>query len=680
MRSIDNHSQWLRIFTAMTLVLFSVSSFAGNDDKGNKPDKTIKYTVVIEAPDTVLEIGEAVQLTAHLFDPDGAEVDTTFEWGVSNWHIGSVDQQGLFFALAAGKASVAAKAGRFSGTIDLIVEGDKNPQRYGYHITILPRDTVILVNESVAFTATLTDSLGTVIDTTFSWSLLDPALGTIDQNGLFTAGEEKGHTKVIATAGQLNGQANVVVIQDSALWQNRLDGYKVSVKPASAILAAGDSLQFEAMLTDTNGTVIDTSFTWSVEGNFGAIDENGLFYAVEDGRGFVYAFVGDLFGKATVRVREATGNNQNQSSKIKLAIVPEDTTLMIGETVTYAALLIQSNGSSEPVAAEWSVRGQAVGSISEDGTFMAEASGVAVIVAKADRYTATGRVMVVSEADTSEHDGVHIRLHDRDGSQVGSVQRIEEQHELKFTGLPFPLNLFNGGELVLPPGSLDEEISIDITLPDLAEIIGDTTIVFTDAILSGITFNVYVNGVLTSPYVFDPPVHLTLPYKAELMAALGITVDDIAMFFYNDDGTYESTGVTNMVVDTAANKIHADIYHFSQIVIGDAALVSATGISDEIARLPKSSRLYENYPNPFNPTTNIAFDVAGQSAQRVILDVYNLLGQKIKTVYNEQVQPGHYEMQWHGLDDLGRSVSSGMYIYRLKVGEKIMTKRMVLMK
>jgi len=94
--------------------------------------------------------------------------------------------------------------------------------------------------------------------------------------------------------------------------------------------------------------------------------------------------------------------------------------------------------------------------------------------------------------------------------------------------------------------------------------------------------------------------------------------------------------------------------------------------------LPKSYSLSQNYPNPFNPSTNIKFELP--QASRVVLRIYNTLGQEVLTLVNQQMTAGVHAIQWDALDDSGVRVSSGLYIYQLRAGSFTATKRMTLMK
>ncbi|PWB71293.1 hypothetical protein C3F09_08010 [candidate division GN15 bacterium] len=107
---------------------------------------------------------------------------------------------------------------------------------------------------------------------------------------------------------------------------------------------------------------------------------------------------------------------------------------------------------------------------------------------------------------------------------------------------------------------------------------------------------------------------------------------------------------------------------------------AAAGVDDANgATLPKSFALQQNYPNPFNPTTTVKFDVPTRS--QVKLSVYNVLGQKVKTLVDGMVEAGFgHEARWDGTTDGGNAVSSGIYFYKMEAGSFVQTKKMVMMK
>jgi len=105
---------------------------------------------------------------------------------------------------------------------------------------------------------------------------------------------------------------------------------------------------------------------------------------------------------------------------------------------------------------------------------------------------------------------------------------------------------------------------------------------------------------------------------------------------------------------------------------------SVTGIEDEELRLPKSFALHQNYPNPFNPETNIAFDIPTRT--NVTIVIYNTLGQKVRTLIQDVREPGSYKVVWDGRNDAGIQVASGVYIYMIRAGNFVKSKKMTLMR
>lgn len=98
--------------------------------------------------------------------------------------------------------------------------------------------------------------------------------------------------------------------------------------------------------------------------------------------------------------------------------------------------------------------------------------------------------------------------------------------------------------------------------------------------------------------------------------------------------------------------------------------------------VPSAYALYDNTPNPFNPSTTITFDVPAlrSGAVPAKLTVYNASGQKVATLYDGMIEAGTYNVVWNGHDDTGKVMPSGVYIYRLQSEHFTQAKRMILMK
>ncbi len=120
--------------------------------------------------------------------------------------------------------------------------------------------------------------------------------------------------------------------------------------------------------------------------------------------------------------------------------------------------------------------------------------------------------------------------------------------------------------------------------------------------------------------------------------------------------------VNNLVSITALkNTLNAPFYLPTDVV------------EDDLTLLPKSFSLNQNYPNPFNPTTQIKFSIPIRS--NVTIDIFNLLGQKVKTLINKELSAGNHVVDWDASD-----VSTGLYIYKMTAGNFSQSKKMIFLK
>jgi len=116
----------------------------------------------------------------------------------------------------------------------------------------------------------------------------------------------------------------------------------------------------------------------------------------------------------------------------------------------------------------------------------------------------------------------------------------------------------------------------------------------------------------------------------------------------------------------------------------DSGIVRAEGLivgiddNPQNDLVPETIQLAQNYPNPFNPNTHIDFFL--NRAVHIELVIYDILGNKIQTVASGQFSAGPHTVNWDGRDNMGRMVSSGIYLYRLQTPEVVLSRKMMLMK
>jgi hypothetical protein len=116
-------------------------------------------------------------------------------------------------------------------------------------------------------------------------------------------------------------------------------------------------------------------------------------------------------------------------------------------------------------------------------------------------------------------------------------------------------------------------------------------------------------------------------------------------------------------------------YMYREVILSDQTSV---GIEDTKGEVVTSYRLEQNYPNPFNPSTSIQYYIP--SSSEVKIEVYNLLGSKITSLFEGKQSAGNHTVTWNGTDRYGNPVASGIYFYKLSTPNFSETKKMMLMK
>ncbi|GEM_PF-253765 len=145
------------------------------------------------------------------------------------------------------------------------------------------------------------------------------------------------------------------------------------------------------------------------------------------------------------------------------------------------------------------------------------------------------------------------------------------------------------------------------------------------------------------------------------------------------DASSNATAYTDVTV-TAGRQYFYRVRGFNANVnssYSNEASVTITDVNSEEA-IPTSFALYQNYPNPFNPSTTIKFAVPNTA--QVAIDIYDLNGQKIASIMNEEKSAGYYTVSWNGKNNSGAEVTSGIYFYSIRAGNFSEVRKMLLLK
>jgi len=153
-----------------------------------------------------------------------------------------------------------------------------------------------------------------------------------------------------------------------------------------------------------------------------------------------------------------------------------------------------------------------------------------------------------------------------------------------------------------------------------------------------------------------------------------------------DEGTENGTQTSYKYVDTEFEANTVYYYWLESISLNGeseyfgpiSVKTNGGGSSPETPELPIVTKLYDAYPNPFNPNTVISYSISEPTT--VTIDIYNGKGQRIRTFSQNHTSAGTFRTNWDGKDETGKTVSSGVYIYSMKTGNFHQSKKMLLTK
>jgi hypothetical protein len=164
----------------------------------------------------------------------------------------------------------------------------------------------------------------------------------------------------------------------------------------------------------------------------------------------------------------------------------------------------------------------------------------------------------------------------------------------------------------------------------------------------------------------------TTIYRQPLPVAFYDATEILGMSFVVSDKTDSIRIIGQEIVVTGEGQYTCELLDF-------AIAGSPVDVEDGPAiTVPVSYQLFQNSPNPFNPSTSIRFDVSHRS--RVTLSIYNLRGQMVNTLVDDELPAGSHSIHWDGTNNPGERVPSGTYFYRLRAGNSIETKKMLLLR
>jgi hypothetical protein len=169
---------------------------------------------------------------------------------------------------------------------------------------------------------------------------------------------------------------------------------------------------------------------------------------------------------------------------------------------------------------------------------------------------------------------------------------------------------------------------------------------------------------------------------ADGIAPNGRDQDPNPIFYINDGDQYVAAWGDTLYIGDVLNFAQGFFtFSFGTYKIelrGNDDFGNKVGINENPPEYPLTYKLSQNYPNPFNPETRIYFEIP--NSENVTIAIYNVLGQRVRSLVMDKYPPGHYIVNWDGRNDYGELVSSGTYILRMKAGNYIESKKMLLIR
>ncbi len=183
----------------------------------------------------------------------------------------------------------------------------------------------------------------------------------------------------------------------------------------------------------------------------------------------------------------------------------------------------------------------------------------------------------------------------------------------------------------------------------------------------------FYHNFLKADYIADAPAGVSSTYYSAT-PILGEIFDGIDDFSF-DNGTH---GTFDVDWPDAINGINGGVNVMKYKNASSSNIAAISNSIDEESYILREYALHQNYPNPFNPTTTISFTLA--KASNVRLEIFNIRGEKVRSLANGYFNAGYWTAVWDGKNDHGLSVPSGMYMYRMITGMGIQVKNMLLLK
>ena len=339
-------------------------------------------SVTVQPADDTILAGQSVALTAVLKDANGTVLSgRTVTWTTSDGTVATVSASGVVTGVAAGSATITATSEGKSGTAQVTV----NPVPAGT-VTVSPASASVTVGDTTRLTATVKDANGNVVtNPTVTWSTSNASVATVSSSGLVT-GVDSGKVTITASANGGSGTATVTVVLAPVA--------TVTVQPASATIAVGQTTTLTATTKDASGNVLTgRAITWSSsDPTIATVSQSGVVTGVLPGSATISATSEGKTGTAAITVTLAP--------VATVTVSPDSAAVVQGQTAQFTATTKDALGNTlTGRTITWSSSNTSVATVDATGKATAVATGGpdttgATITATSEGKSGTAKLVV----------------------------------------------------------------------------------------------------------------------------------------------------------------------------------------------------------------------------------------------------------------------------------------------
>ncbi|HVQ97711.1 MAG TPA: Ig-like domain-containing protein, partial [Mycobacterium sp.] len=380
--------------TSVTATLTGISGSASLTVKAVAP--TLSSIAVTPASPSIA-VGATQQFTATATYSDGTmgNITSSVTWSSGTTSVATITAAGLASGVSAGSSTITATQTGISGTASLAVTASAPPPPTLSSIAVAPATASIVAGTTQQYTATGTYSNGTTKNVTSSvtWMSANTAVATMNASGLAT-GVAAGSSTITAALSGVSGTARLAVTATAPAISS------IAVTPSAPSVVAGNTKQFTATATYSNGTTgnVTTSVAWtSSKTSVATINASGLATGIAAGASTITAALSGVSGTASLTV---TGSAPTISS---IAVTPGSPSIDAGSTQQFTATATYSNGTTGNVTTSvtWTSAKTSVATINASGLATGVAAGTTTISAAHNGVTGSASLTVTAATVTS---------------------------------------------------------------------------------------------------------------------------------------------------------------------------------------------------------------------------------------------------------------------------------------